>query len=88
VFVNNFNIFPNAPAYKPTLFNTVMGNAPGLGVISQVNVPPYAATAQVKGVGNMTGNLLIDRAPEPRGSSDQNHLNGTIHKIDAVMRPY
>lgn len=47
---------------------------------------PVVASATVKGIANPTAsNILIGAGPN--GSSDQNHINGVLHKIDQVLLP-
>jgi uncharacterized surface protein with fasciclin (FAS1) repeats len=85
VFVNAFPVFPADPLYLPTLLNTAVPTHRGMGVVSYVNNPPFASAANVKGIGVSSGNLIVNRTPDPTGSSDQNMVNGVLHKIDQVM---
>lgn len=86
-FTNNF---PTATTYYPTLLNGAIPTHPGLGLTATFGVP-FVATATVKGAGNATASNIIINAspltPDPKGTSDQQYLNGVLHKIDQVLRP-
>ncbi|MES1220068.1 MAG: hypothetical protein ABUT20_31490, partial [Bacteroidota bacterium] len=70
----------------PTLLNTVSNAYPGLTI--QATFGPTGVTAAtVKGYANPSAsNILINPTPDPNGSSDQHYINGTLHKIDQVLR--
>ena len=86
-FTNNF---PTTPTNYPTLLNGVLTTHPGVQLSVTFGVPfPTAAT--VKGQENATpSNIIINSSPlmpDPTGTSDQNYLNGVLHKIDQVLLP-
>lgn len=80
-FTNNF------PTTAATSY-TLIGGPPYPGVSLQATFAgPFAAAATVKGAANTTAsNLLLNPTPST-GTSDQNYLNGVIHKIDQALRP-
>jgi uncharacterized surface protein with fasciclin (FAS1) repeats len=84
------NNFPTTTTYYPTLLNGAVAAHPGVGLTAVFGVP-FVSSATVKGVGNATASNLIINAspllPEPFGTSDQNYLNGVLHKIDQVLLP-
>ena len=87
VFTNNF---PTTATNFPTLLNGVLTTHPGLTL--QVTMgAPFATAATVKGLENATAaNITINASPllpDPVGTSDQNYLNGVIHKINQVLMP-
>ena len=76
---------PTTPFATPTLLNGAVAAHPGL-VLTATFTGPFVSALTVKGLGNATAsNVLINSAPN--GSSDQNYINGTLHKIDQVLRP-
>ncbi len=81
-FANNF---PTTVANFPTLLNGAIPSHPGVGL--QVTLGATGtASATVKGAANATAsNIIIN--PFPSGSSDQNCLNGVMHKIDQTLLP-
>lgn len=86
-FVNNF---PTTEESYPTLLNTAIPTHPGVKL--QVTFgAPFPSAATVKGLENPTpSNIIINASPltpDPAGSSDQNYLNGVLHKIDQVLLP-
>ncbi len=83
-FLNNF---PTTATSYPTLLNTAVPTHPGV-TLSCTFTGPFVTAASVKGAANPTAsNILINPTPEPNGTSDQFFVNGTIHKIDQVLRP-
>lgn len=88
-FTNNFS---TDSTYYQTLLNmdTSYTSHPGIQ-LKGVFGNKYVVSATVKGVGNATpANLMINNrplTPAPMGTSDQNYLNGVIHKIDQVLLP-
>ncbi len=81
------NNLPTTQTYYPTLLNTVFPTHPGIG-LKAVFAGTFVAAATVKGVGNSSpSNILINPTPAPNGSSDQNYLNGVLHKIDQALLP-
>ncbi len=81
-FANNF---PTTVANFPTLLNGAIPSHPGIGL--QVTLGATGTvSATVKGAANATAsNITIN--PLPSGSSDQNCLNGVMHKIDQTLLP-
>ena len=80
------NNLPTTRANFPTLLNSVVTAHPGLGLQATFTGPMVSA-ASVKGLVNATpANILINPTPGS-GSSDQNYLNGVLHKIDQVLMP-
>ena len=83
-FLNNF---PTTATSYPTLLNSAVPTHPGVSLTCTF-AGPFVSTATVKGAANVTAsNILINPTPEPNGTSDQFFVNGTIHKIDQVLRP-
>lgn len=83
-FTNNF---PTTATSYPTLLNSAVPAHPGVSLTCSFT-GPFVTAATVKGVANATAsNILINPTPEPNGTSDQFFVNGTIHKIDQVLRP-
>lgn len=87
VFTNNF---PTVYSYIPTLLNSAIPLHPGIG-IRAVFGAPFVTSATVRGDGNATAsNIIINPSPlipDPLGTSDQQYLNGVLHKIDQVLLP-
>lgn len=83
-FLNNF---PTTATSYPTLLNSAVPTHPGVSLTCSFT-GPFVTAATVKGVANPTAsNIMINPTPEPNGTSDQFFVNGTIHKIDQVLRP-
>ena len=83
-FLNNF---PTTATSYQTLLNSAVPSHPGVSLVCTFT-GPFVSAATVKGVANPTAsNILINPTPEPNGTSDQFFINGTIHKIDQVLRP-
>ena len=83
-FTNNF---PTTATSYPTLLNSAIPTHPGVSLTCTFT-GPFVSAATVKGAANPTAsNILINPTPEPNGTSDQFFVNGTIHKIDQVLRP-
>ena len=83
-FLNNF---PTTATSYPTLLNSAIPSHPGVSLTCTFT-GPFVSAATVKGAANPTAsNILINPTPEPNGTSDQFFVNGTIHKIDQVLRP-
>ncbi|MCW3116598.1 MAG: hypothetical protein JWM28_680 [Chitinophagaceae bacterium] len=80
----------NIPAITtnvPTLLNTAIAAHPGVALQATFGATGVTA-ATVKGLANPTAsNIQINPTPEPNGTSDQHYINGTLHKIDQVLRP-
>lgn len=89
-FTNNF---PTVQTAYPTLLNQGLPTHPGLKLQATFSTTnPFVATATVKDVYNNApaANIVINTSPltpDPNGTSDQNFLNGVLHKIDAVLLP-
>ncbi len=89
-FTNNF---PTVETAYPTLLNTVLTSHPGVKLTATFNPPfPFVRQAQVKDVytNSPAANIIINTnplTPDPFGTSDQNFVNGVLHKIDAVLLP-
>ncbi len=83
-FLNNF---PTTATSYPTLLNSAIPTHPGVS-LSCTFTGFSVSAATVKGVANPTAsNILVNRTPEPNGTSDQFFVNGVLHKIDQVLRP-
>ena len=77
---------PATATSVPTLVNSVYPTYPGVTIQADFGLTGVTA-ARVKGFANPSpSNLLINPTPEPNGSSDQHYINGTLHKIDQVLR--
>lgn len=89
-FTNNFPV--NETAY-PTLLNSVLSAHPGIKLKANYTPPsPFVTSATVKDVYNNSpaANVFINAqplTPDPLGTSDQNFINGVLHKIDKVLLP-
>jgi hypothetical protein len=87
------NNMPTTATAFPTLLNTVITSHPGVKLSATINPPnPFVASATVKDVYNNSpaANIIINASPltpEPFGTSDQEYINGVLHKIDAVLLP-
>lgn len=82
VFLNNF---PTTQTNYPTLLNSAVPAHPGIGIAAAFT-GPSVTSATVKGAVNASAaNVTIN--PLPNGSSDQNYLNGVLHKINQVLLP-
>jgi hypothetical protein len=80
--------FPTTPTSVPTLLNSAVPAHPGVSITATFTGLSVSA-ATVKGAANPTAsNLLINPTPAPAGTSDQHYLNGVLHKIDQVLRPF
>ena len=83
-FTNNF---PTTATSYQTLLNSAVPSHPGVSLTCTFT-GPFVSAATIKGIANPTAsNILINPTPEPNGTSDQFFVNGTIHKIDQVLRP-
>ena len=83
-FLNNF---PTTATSYPTLLNSAVPTHPGVSLTCTFT-GPFVTAATVKGIANATAsNIAINPTPDPNGTSDQFYVNGTIHKIDQVLRP-
>jgi hypothetical protein len=82
------NNFPTSGQLFKTLLNYDSTASVHPGVQLQATFTgPIVSAATVRGWGNSSAsNVLIDPTPST-GSSDQQYLNGTIHKIDQVLLP-
>ena len=89
-FTNNF---PTAETAVPTLLNSGLPSHPGLKIKSTFTAPnPFVTAATVKDVYNNSpaANIILNASPltpDPIGTSDQNFVNGVLHKIDKVLLP-
>lgn len=84
-FLNNF---PTTTTSYPTLLNSAVPTHPGVALTATFAGPFFVSVATVKGIANPTAsNILVNPTPEPNGTSDQFFVNGTLHKIDQVLRP-
>jgi hypothetical protein len=87
-FTNNF---PTTETGYPTLLNSAIPTHPGLKLKATFTPPnPFVTTATVKDVYNNSpaANIFINAqplTPDPYGTSDQNFVNGVLHKIDKVL---
>ena len=87
------NNMPTTATAFPTLLNTVITTHPGVKLSATINPPnPFVASATVKDIysNSPAANIIINASPltpEPFGSSDQEYINGVLHKIDAVLLP-
>jgi uncharacterized surface protein with fasciclin (FAS1) repeats len=87
------NNMPTTATAFPTLLNTVIASHPGVKLRATINPPnPFVVSATVKDVYNNSpaANIIINASPltpEPFGTSDQEYINGVLHKIDAVLLP-
>jgi uncharacterized surface protein with fasciclin (FAS1) repeats len=83
------NNLPTTVTNFPTLLNTAIPVHPGVGLQATFGAP-FVSTATIKGLANATAaNILMTPfpVPEPNGTSDQNYVNGVLHKIDQVLLP-
>jgi uncharacterized surface protein with fasciclin (FAS1) repeats len=78
---------PTTAANVPTLLNSGIPAHPGITL--QATFGPTGVTAAtVKGLGNATAaTVAINPTPAPGGTSDQNYINGVLHKITQVLLP-
>jgi uncharacterized surface protein with fasciclin (FAS1) repeats len=75
--------FPTTATNFPTLLNGAVPTHPGIK-LQATFTGPIVSAATVKGAVNATAsNFFIN----PLATSDQNYLNGVIHKIDQVLLP-
>ncbi|MBL7762431.1 MAG: fasciclin domain-containing protein [Chitinophagaceae bacterium] len=78
---------PVTETNTPTLLNNFVPTHPGISVQATFGATGVTA-ATVKGLANPTAsNIIINPTPAPNGTSDQHYINGTLHKIDQVLRP-
>jgi uncharacterized surface protein with fasciclin (FAS1) repeats len=89
-FTNNF---PTAETAVQTLLNSGIPSHPGLKIKSTFTAPnPFVTGATVKDIYNNSpaANIILNASPltpDPIGTSDQNFVNGVLHKIDKVLLP-
>lgn len=89
-YTNNFGT--TEAAYK-TLLNSGIPPHPGLKIKTTFVSPyPFVAAMTVKDVYNNSpaANVILNSSPllpDPIGSSDQQFVNGVLHKIDRVLLP-
>jgi len=77
---------PSTGTKYPTLLNGAVPTHPGVTLLATL-AGPFATAASVKGAANASAsNILLNPTPGA-GTSDQNALNGVIHKIDQVLLP-
>jgi uncharacterized surface protein with fasciclin (FAS1) repeats len=89
------NNMPTTATAFPTLLNTdtAYRNHPGVRLKVNNNPPnPFIVSGTIKDVNPNTSdaNIIINASPltpEPFGTSDQEYINGVLHKIDAVLLP-
>jgi len=78
---------PTTQTNIQTLLNTAIPAHPGVSVQATFGATGVTA-ATVKGVGNGTAaSIDINPTPAPGGTSDQNYINGVLHKINQVLLP-
>ncbi len=78
---------PTTATNYPTLLNGAIAAHPGIGLQATFTTSGVTS-ATVKGAANTTAsNILLNATPAPGGTSDQHYINGTLHKIDQVLRP-
>jgi hypothetical protein len=86
-FTNNF---PTTAESVPTLLNSAIPAHEGVSVQATFGTP-FVTAATVQGAENTTpSNIIINASPmlpDPSGTSDQQFLNGVLHKIDQVLLP-
>lgn len=76
---------PTTQTNYPTLLNGAIAAHPGIGLKAVFGATGVTA-ATVKGAANATAsNIPIN--PLTNGTSDQNFINGAIHRIDQVLLP-
>ena len=81
------NNLPTTQANFPTLLNGAIAQHPGIGLRATFT-GMFVSAATVKGLGNAAAaDIAINPRPAPNGSSDQNYLNGVLHKINQVLLP-
>ena len=91
-FTNNFSTI-DLPQGYPTLLNSGLPSHPGLKIKTTFTAPnPFATSVTVKDVYNNSpaANIILNASPltpDPIGTSDQNFVNGVLHKIDKVLLP-
>ncbi|HZI52583.1 MAG TPA: fasciclin domain-containing protein [Chitinophagaceae bacterium] len=84
VFSNNI---PSSEINSYTLLNTAVPVHPGVTLKATYGFSGVIAIT-AKGLANPTAaNVQINPTPAPGGTSDQHYINGTLHKIDQVLRP-
>ena len=84
VFSNNI---PSSDINSFTLLNTAVPIHPGVTLKATYGFNGVIAIT-AKGLANPTpANVQINPTPAPGGTSDQHYVNGTLHKIDQVLRP-
>ncbi len=88
------NNFPNGvEASYPTLLTAQLPSHPMLKIKANIVMPnPFVSSMTVKDVYNNSpaANVILNASPltpDPIGSSDQNFVNGVLHKIDRVLLP-
>jgi uncharacterized surface protein with fasciclin (FAS1) repeats len=89
------NNMPTTATAFPTLLNSVLTTHPGIKIKTVINPPnPFVISATVKDTLTnpifRAANIIINASPltpEPLGTSDQEYINGVLHKIDAVLLP-
>lgn len=76
---------PTTETNFPTLLNGAISNHPGIGIKAVWGTSGVTAIT-VKGLANTTAsNVLVNQFVN--GTSDQNFVNGAMHRIDQVLRP-
>ncbi|MBS1497379.1 MAG: fasciclin domain-containing protein [Bacteroidetes bacterium] len=83
------NNFPITATNVPTLLNSAIPSHPGVALQSTfIGLSPFSISSTVKGAYNLvSSNVSINNTSAPFGTSDQNYLNGVLHKIDQVLIP-
>ncbi len=86
-FLANFPVTPTS--YRTLLTSADMPLVTFPPVMLSATFGPAGVTAAtVKGAANPSAsNIIINPTPAPGGTSDQHYINGTLHKIDQVLRP-
>jgi uncharacterized surface protein with fasciclin (FAS1) repeats len=87
------NNMPTSITAFPTILNSVVTTHPGVRIKANINLPnPFVSSATLTDVyaNTLDANIIINASPltpEPLGTSDQEYINGVLHKIDAVLMP-
>jgi len=84
-FLNNF---PTTATSYPTLLNGAVPTHPGVSIVATFT-GGIVTGATIKGAANATASVITVTPfiPEPSGTSDQQYVNGTLHKINQVLLP-
>ncbi|ANE49401.1 fasciclin domain-containing protein [Flavisolibacter tropicus] len=77
---------PTTATNKPTLLNTAIAAHPGITLQATFGATGVTA-ATVKGAANATAATVLINPTPTGGTSDQNYINGVLHKINQVLLP-